>query len=139
MADRSGWSHGSTGLPCRDCNRPHEEYTVNNRLWNLVMRPGGIETDYEYVCLTCFHLRVQAHIDCCCRSMEVTPKMTHLLTRLRERQGYYEWKAERYQAWSLQHVEAGAGNKGYPSVVKNSRQDAELFHAAADAIEALIQ
>lgn len=55
--------YGSTGLPCRNCNQPHQEYSVDSKLWNLVMRPDGRETEYEYLCLKCFHRRIAARVE----------------------------------------------------------------------------
>jgi hypothetical protein len=52
----------SNDIPCCECGGKVEEFTVQNELWNAVMRPDEHETDKEYLCFECWNKRLMKHI-----------------------------------------------------------------------------
>lgn len=42
-------------LPCSTCKKPVEfEYSINDAIWNRIVRGCGPEHDQEYLCVQCF-------------------------------------------------------------------------------------
>lgn len=41
-------------IPCCKCKGAVIEFSVDNDIWNQVVRHGGCEHDMEYLCVQCF-------------------------------------------------------------------------------------
>lgn len=41
-------------IPCVQCGKEVQEFSVPNNVWNSVVRPNGHETNNEYLCVWCF-------------------------------------------------------------------------------------
>lgn len=53
---------GKSKIPCCECGGSVIEFSVPNRLWNIVMRPDGHETNKEYLCFACWNNRLYKFI-----------------------------------------------------------------------------
>lgn len=45
-------------VPCCQCHGPVVEFSRSNAEWNATMKPGGHETDREYLCAACYMNRL---------------------------------------------------------------------------------
>ena len=43
-----------SSLPCERCGGPVVEFSIDNDIWNSVMRPDGHESNNEYICYSCW-------------------------------------------------------------------------------------
>ncbi len=52
-----------SSVPCCECGKEVQEFTVPNVLWNMVMRPDEHETNKEYICYSCWNLKLLEYIN----------------------------------------------------------------------------
>jgi hypothetical protein len=48
-----------SNIPCALCGEEVIEFTIPNDIWNKVMRPDGLETNKEYICINCWYNKLR--------------------------------------------------------------------------------
>ena len=51
-----------TEIPCSRCKGPVIPFSVDNEVWNTVIRRGEPEIDKEYLCVWCFLVDIIRHV-----------------------------------------------------------------------------
>ena len=55
-------SRAASSVPCALCDGPVHEFTVDNDVWNRIIRRDGNEHDEEYLCVNCFGVKALEEI-----------------------------------------------------------------------------
>ena len=51
-----------SSIPCAECGGDVIEFTIPNDIWNKIIRPNGIESIKEYLCINCWYDKLREYL-----------------------------------------------------------------------------